>query len=406
MIFFVSLYNNQGITNTQMKTKELKTLNRFDTLRLKTPGKVFEGVEWNKFHNRVKVNSATKQIDTEDLGNNSLWYSDTGKGISSFTYIPHLDMWDINLSAKVLREKYYEGICLDSMDKLFSEIVDRGICKKVNEMDFISDTQVLKADNTFNIEVKGDIADYYDALELVISKGRLGRVDTYSDGKSCSGIVLGKNTAKLQKITIYNKLHESKVVCSGSKYAGVPYNQAVEREYGMKYDDFISYFENKIRMELRVTDFQKLRKFYTHLNKGDVYLEDLLTSQNNAIHYQWNQMVREKDTKEAIDFLNLQLEDKRNYKLGSFSQAANWSLLKGFISQFKGDETKVLDKIRKLYYKDEDGTLKKVSPSVRKDVVRFCAEYRQNRQRAEKGQLFSTDLVEKYNEIVGEIDKI
>jgi hypothetical protein len=389
-----------------MKTKKLKTYNRFDTLRMKIPGEVFSGVEWNKFHHRVKVSGASKEIDEEDMGKDSLWYSESGTGLSTLTYIPHLNEWDMILSAKVLREKYYEGISLDSMDKLFSEIVDRGICKKVNETSFISDSKVLRADNTFNIDITGDVADYYDSLELVVSKGKLGRVDTYSDGKTCSGIVLGKNTAKLQKITIYNKLHESKVVCSGKKYAGIPYPQAVEMEYGMKHSDFIDYFENKIRMELRVTNKEQLRKFYTNIQKGDVFLEDLLSSTNNVIHYQWNQMVKENDTKEAIDFLSLQLEDKRNYKLSSFSRAANWKLLKEFIYHFKGDEQKVLDKVRKLYYKETDGTLKKVSPSVRKDIVKFCAEYRQNRQKATRGELFSTDLISKYDEIVKGIDSI
>ena len=388
-----------------MKTKQLQTDNRFDTLRLKTPGKVFSGLDWNKFHKRIKTNAATNEIEG-DLGSESLWYSESGKGLSSFTYVPHLDMWDINVSAKLLREKYHEGICWDSMEKFFSELRDRGIVQSIDESEFISETQVLKADNTFNIDVEGDIADYYDAFELVISKGRLGRVDTYSDGGKVTGIVLGKDTAKLQKITIYNKLHESKVVCSGTKYAGIPYHQAVQMEYGMKFDDFMNYFENKIRVELRVTDFQKLRKFYTNQIKGNVYLEDLLSSKNNAIPYQWNQMVQKNDTREAIDYLNLQLEDKRNYKLDSYSKAANWALLKEYITHFKGDETKVMDKIRKLFYKNPDGTLKKVSQSVRQDIVRFCAEYRQNKQRAEKGQLFSVNLVEKYSEVEKKIENL
>tara|TARA_B110000503_G_C7145006_1_gene412529 strand:+ start:1179 stop:2342 length:1164 start_codon:yes stop_codon:yes gene_type:complete len=387
-----------------MKLKTLKTENQFDTLRLKVPETSFNGVDWNKFSRNIKMN-VDMDIIREDKSNSNLWLDETGKGLNSFTYIPHLKQFDIQVSAKVLRDEYHKGIQLGTMDRFFHELKERGICQSVNESEFITNSQVLKADNTFNIEVKGDTANYYDALELVISKGRYGKIDTYSEKTTTTGVVVGRDTRVLQKITIYNKLEEARVICR-DKYVGIPYPIAVEREYGMKHSDFVDYFENKLRVELRVNDFNKLRQFYTDRNKGEVFLEDLITSDKNAIQYQWNQFVSQKDTNKVIDFLNLQLEEKRNYKLMSYSAAANWSLLKQYITHFKGDEKRVKEKIRKLFYKNEDGTLKKLSPSVASDINVFCAEYRQNERKAKRGELFTSNLTEDYRQIEEQINKL
>ena len=387
-----------------MKLKTLQTDNQFDTLRLKVPETSFNGVDWNKFSRNIKMN-VDMDIIREDKSNSNLWLDETGKGLNSFTYIPHLKQFDIQVSAKVLRDEYHKGIQLGTMDRFFHELKERGICQSVNESEFITNSQVLKADNTFNIEVQGDTANYYDALELVISKGRYGKIDTYSEKTTTTGVVVGRDTKVLQKITIYNKLEEARVVCR-DKHLGIPYPVAVEREYGMKHSDFVDYFENKLRVELRVNDFNKLRKFYTDRNKGEVFLEDLITSDKNAIQYQWNQFVSQKDTNKVIDFLNLQLEEKRNYKLMSYSAAANWALLKQYITHFKGDEKRVKEKIRKLFYKNEDGTLKKLSPSVASDINVFCAEYRQNERKAKRGELFTSNLTEDYREIEEQINKL
>ncbi len=383
---------------------ELKTENQFDTLRIKIPTSAFRNLDFEKFHNRLKVNSGTGEID-EGLAGETLWLNDaeTGRGLNTFTIVPHLEIIDCSISAKILREDYWQGISLTTIEKVFHAIIGRGICENIDPTNFIEKGQVLRADNTFNIKVNGEPADYYDALELVASKGRLGKIETYVEGSSCTGIVLGKNTKKLQKLTVYNKLEEAKAVSNSSKYLGVPFDTMVKNEYGMKIKDFVEYFSERMRVELRVTDFDKLRRFYTSKRKGDVFLDDLLLSKKNAILYQYHQIVSEKDSRTALEFLNMMLEDKKNYKTDSFSSAANWSILKDFIHNFRGDEQKVIEKIRKLYYKNEDGSLRKISPSVKDDIIRFSSEYRQNQKKAKKGELFSSNLTEKYKEIESKI---
>lgn len=376
---------------------QLKTENQFDTLRIKVPSSTFSKIDFSKFQRRIKVNVETGEINDNDLGADSMWLEETGRGLNTFTYVPHLEIFDTQISAKILGEDYYKGIKGETINKIFQSLEDRGIVEGIDATQFIEKSQVLRADNTFNIQLEGDPTEYYEAIELIASKSKLGKIDTFVEGTSCTGIVLGKNTKKLQKITIYNKIEEAKAILRSSTYSSYNLPEMVEKEYGMKYSSFSSYFSDRMRVELRVSDFDKLRRFYTEKRKGDVMLEDLLLSKKNAILYQYQQMVSEKDSKTAMDFLNMSLEEKEWYKLKTFSSAANWALLKEFVFHFNGDEQKVLDKIRKLYYKDEvTGELKKISPSVREDVIRFCTDYKSIKNKKLKGELFSKNITEKY----------
>lgn len=386
---------------------KLKSQNQFDTLRLKIPLSAFEKVDWSKFQNRIKVNAETGEINENDLANENKWLEETGKGLNFFTYVPHLEIFDTQISAKILGQDYFEGIKLKTINKVFSSLEERGIVEGIDANTFLEKSQVLRADNTFNIPIDGDTVDYYEALELVSSKGKLGKIDTFVEGTTCTGIVLGKQTKKLQKITIYNKIAEAKAIYNNGRGGGISFDDFVQKEYGMKHSSFMDYFGNKMRVELRVNDFDKLRRFYTEKRKGDVFLEDLLLSDKNAILYQYQQIVSEKDSKTAMDFLNMSLEEKELYKLKNWTSAANWALLKDFIFHFEGDEQKVLDKVRKLYYKDtETGELKKVSPSVKDDIVKFCADFKSNKRKAKKGELFSKNITEKYKHFEKEIKSL
>lgn len=386
---------------------QLKTENQFDTLRLKIPSNTFSKIDFSKFQKRIKVNAETGEINENDLSADSLWLEEVGRGLNTFTYVPHLEIFDTSISAKILGEDYYQGIKGDTIGQVLQTLEDRGIVKGIDATQFIEKSQILRADNTFNIQLEGETADYYEAIELVASKGKLGKIDTFVEGTNCTGIVLGKTTKKLQKITIYNKMAEAKAIFNSPKYSGYTLPQMVEKEYGMKYPSFHSYFSDRMRVELRVNDFDKLRKFYTEKRKGDVMLEDLLLSKKNAILYQYQQIVSEKDSNTAMKFLNMSLEEKEWYKLKTFSSAANWALLKEFVFHFNGDEQKVLDKIRKLYYKDEiTGELKKVSPSVREDVIRFCTDYKSNKKKERKGELFSKNISEKYKLFENQIKEL
>jgi hypothetical protein len=389
-----------------MALKTLKEEQSFDTLKLKVPAECFTNINWGRFSVPTKHNASTLELVEEPITQVLLDSKSEIKGLNTFTYVPHLNLFDLQISAKILREDYYQGITKHNISKVCQTLTDNDIVSGVDISEFIQTAQVLKADNTFNIPIEeAMIADYYDALSLVITQGTKGKIDVYGDrGDRVNGVVVGKDTKVLQKITIYDKMEEARVKLKSSFGS---FDDNVKREYGMEGQAFRDYFNNKLRIELRVNDFNKLRKFYTNRSKGNVYLEDLLFSENNAILYQWNQFVSSTDTATAIKFLDMSYQDKMNYKLEGYSASANFHYLKTWIEKFNGDEKIVTDKIKKLpYYDASNGKYKKMSKSVVNDIIRFCSEYRQNQLKSMRGELFTSSLTNKFKEVDKKISNL
>ncbi len=389
-----------------MKHSLIQTENQFDTLRLHIPSSVISNPNWNNFQFQQSYVTATGELKSEKVDTHRLVTEH--KGIDCVFVANAEPHFDFIISAKLLKDEYYKGISKETIKRLGIEIQSAGVTNdEIDMSEFLVNSQVLKADNTFNIKVdEDDIQSYYDSLELVISQGKKGKIETFDSviNEKCNGIVVGKDTAKLQKITIYNKIDEARTLLK-KKYPLLNIEQSVEKEYGMKWGDFHSYFADRLRVELRVSDWDKLRKLYTNKSKGKVMLEDLIFSENNAILYQWRQFVNEGYSKEAIKFLDMTVEEKRNYKLNSFSAYANWQALKQYVKMFDGNEKRVAEKVQKIFYSTPTG-YKKVSPSVMKDIIRFCTEFRANKQKAKRGELFSSNLTKRYSEIDKKISKL
>jgi hypothetical protein len=386
---------------------QLKKENQFDTLHIKTPLSVFDKIDFNKFDRKVRLNSSTLEMDEEDLSNDIHWFKENGKGLNAFTIIPHQEMVDIQISGKILREDYYKGIGKDTIKRVIAEIENRGVAEITDASEFIIKSSVRRADNTFNVAVPNPVEEYYEAINLVASKAKLGKVSSYENDVNYTGIVLGKESKKIQKLTIYNKLDEAIPISKTPKFRGLNYGQSVEEEYGMKVEDFDAYFKNKLRVELRVNDYQKLRKFYTKRTSGLVFVEDLIFSKNNAILYQYNQMVNEMATKSAIDFLNLTLEERENSKRRDWRTFTAYFFCKQIIKELDGDEKKVLEKIEKLFYDfDEDGKKKKFTGTVKNQIVGYCAEYKEEKLKANRGELVTKNISKRYNEFHKSLEKL
>lgn len=380
---------------------QLKKENVFDTLHIKTPISVFDKIDLNKFQKKRTQNSSTGEMNEEDIGKELDWLTETGQGLNTFTIVHNQEFVDIQISAKILREDYWKGINKDTIQRVITEIEKRGIAEIIDASEFIMNSSVRRADNTFNIVVPEPVDEYYEAINLVASKAKLGKVNSYETQTSCTGIVLGKDTRKIQKLTIYNKIEEAVAVSKNPNNRGLNYSQVIEKEYGMNSVNFDDYFKDKLRVELRVNDFQKLRKFYTNRTSGLVFLDDLLLSKNNVILYQYNQMVNEVATKSSIEFLNLTLEERERSGMKDWRTFTAYFFCKQIIKEFDGDEKKVLEKIGKLFYTD-----KKFTTTVRNQIVGYCAEYREEKLKSRRGELIVKNIPKRYNEFKKSLEKL
>jgi hypothetical protein len=152
---------------------------------------------------------------------------------------------------------------------------------------------------------------------------------------------------------------------------------------------------------LRVTKFDQLRKFYANNRKGDVYLQDILLSKNNAIDYQWNQFVKRKDTEIAIKAIDEMYTIKKLYS-SDFKVAAYANLLKPLIDAYNGDVSKVKRDVKKIYYPDAT----KISDTIADTIVDLCATYKKTKMSKKNGSMFVNKLADNFKELEKQIKEI
>jgi hypothetical protein len=171
----------------------------------------------------------------------------------------------------------------------------------------------------------------------------------------------------------------------------------------MKYDDFVNYFNDKIRCELKVSKWQQLRKFYTNKSKGEVYLQDILKSKNNAVYTQWNNFISKGDTTIQLKAIDKMYSAKKTI-ITDFSEFRTYQAILPLLETYKGDARKIIDNIEKVWYLDKKS--KKMSKTVREEIIRISAKYKQKKMRAEKGSIFINQLGENFTELEKQLKKI
>jgi hypothetical protein len=377
---------------------------QFDTIRLHIPEEAISKLDRSVFSIPSSKNAHTYEDDYK--GVEQLWLNDIGQGINYVKYIPQLKFYDVRISAKILREKYWQGIQEDNIEDVIDKLENRMQCE-IDYSQFIEQGKIIQCDNTFNLKLDlgttKNIADYLEALDLLVVQGSKYKLDVYNDKGDkykINSVVVGKNTNFQQKITFYNKLEEANALCS--KMKGI-YGENVEKEYGMKYDDFHNYFNDKIRCELKVSKWQQLRKFYTNKSKGEVYLQEILKSKNNAIEYQWEQFVNKKETKIGLTAIDEMYMIKKAYT-EDFVKGGIYKQILPMMKAYNGNATKVKEQVKKLWYANKKSG--KISPSVANTIVELCAAYKQNELRNKNGVMFVNRLGDNFKELEKQIKKI
>jgi hypothetical protein len=373
---------------------------QFDTIRIAVPEEAISKLDLSIYSIPSSKDASTGKDNYK--GEKQFWLNDIGQGLNYAKIVPKFKMVDLQISAKILREDYWQGIQANTIEKVIDTLEKRMGCE-IDQQQFIEKSVIRRCDNTFNLPVDNNLTDYLEALELLVVQGSKYKMDVYSDANiksQINSIVVGKNTNFQQKITFYNKMEEANAVCG--KMRGI-YGENVEKEYGMKYDDFTAYFNNKIRCELKVSNFQQLRKFYTNKTKGDVYLQEILSSKQNAIEYQWNQFVNKKETAIGLKAIDEMYMIKKSYT-DDFVKGGIYKQILPAMKAYNGNATKVKEQVKKLYYSNTKS--KKISPSVANTIVELCAAYKQNELRAKNGGMFVNKLGDNFKELEKQIKKI
>jgi hypothetical protein len=371
--------------------------NLYDTLHLTIPGDAIIEPNSSLFTYNQKVSSQTGQIiESKSINHN---FTETNKGINNFDFIPLHNYWDIKVSGKILGKKYHEGISWNTIEDVFREIIDRGICKDIDANLFLKGSSVRRADNTFNLKVSDtNMTPYYDSLDLISADTKLGKKEVFiENGIGTTGVVIKKNINKTQPITIYNKIEESKSLYSKKRKPGESIDVFCEREYGMEYGQFLDYFENVLRIELRTTDRANLRPYADKSKRGseEVSLWEMLSSPYNMVDWVFNRTISSKQTNELIKSLDLIYDTKQNIKtMKSFEDFKYYCAVDNLMRTYQGDEKLLMKGIENIFYEG-----KRPGQSVRRKIQGMCREWRMEQMRVKKGTAYTGTLTKKYKEI-------
>ena len=350
---------------TQIKQK----VNSFDTIHLSIPEDIINRHKSN-FSVEYKVNEETMELLEKDYSGLTQIHFIKNKnhlGLGHCTYVPHRNIYDVKISAKILREKYPTGITKNTIYDVINALEKYGI-GDIEPEAFIERAEIRTCDNTFNIPVDNftgeeSIYECFSALSAFAVRGRKQKMNTFeADGvknKEINGVVFGKNTRQNQSLTFYYKVDEA--FANPEDNRNKP-ESVIMRKYGMDYKEFFAYFENKIRAELRLTS-QVLMKNSFNLPKktrNNVVLKDILYSKSNAMLKKFNEYVSERQTE-----IQMKKREKEEIILNTYCPEKDifdenerllymWGvMLHDVIKASDGDVNYVLNYVRKkMKYKD------------------------------------------------------
>ena len=308
--------------NTQIKQK----VNSFDTINLTIPGDVINRDARNYSYD-LKVNEETDELMQDNYGDCKQYKFIRDKknhlGLGHCIYVPHRNIYDISISAKILKNKYPIGITKETIYVVIQALENYGI-GDIEEKAFVELGEIRTCDNTFNIPVDNfenqkSIYQTFDALSSISAFGLKQKMKTFdADGEEfgdINGVVFKKDTRSNQQITFYYKIDEA-FSQRGDKREH--HQEVIMRKYGMESNEFFSAFEKTIRAELRLTSQDLMKKSF-NLQKGprnNVVLKDILESKSNAMLKKFNEFVSQKQTEKGM----LQIEKRRRIKNALFGR--------------------------------------------------------------------------------------
>lgn len=225
---------------------------RLDSCKFLTDFEVIEDIKLQHFDSEIKVNGANELLKQKRVLSSD--YKVIGlKNIEVTT-----NNLIIELSAKILKENYYEGINKNTVSQMVDNING---CKsiKLNTNKFIDSAKVLRCDVTDNLKVKNNVNDYLSLLNTY--KVNSDYLVSFYNRKAGSSIVFDRNVKSYkERLTLYDKEKEI-------------YR---DRELIKLFDqEALNRFNNVLRCEQNIVSFSKIRE-KLHINSID--LKDVLNS--------------------------------------------------------------------------------------------------------------------------------
>lgn len=205
----------------------------------KTWGKYYDNIQASKSKGNISYNPETGEIKNESL----IFNKCNALGLKSINVGSQETV--IELSAKILKEDYYDLININNFDKVIEAINNSGEIE-VDPVYLKYTAQILKVDITNNIELNST----KEVLETVrdlgtLATGRKFRVTNYEGGYE----IVSQCKTDRERLIIYPKLTE------------LEDQKKINKELAASGCDFTR-FENTLRIESNLKNFNSMRKYF------------------------------------------------------------------------------------------------------------------------------------------------
>lgn len=177
----------------------------------------------------------------------------------------------LNISAKVLKDDYFEGINFNSVERVVHAINQSGIVHICPDI-FINEGRALNVDETHNVNMGYGLAEnwHHVSSELAISVLNPKFQPNVHNTKRNQGITFkGSQTSQKNRLIMYNKYIE--LMKAGNKLFMASLKKPMM---------LLESSKNNLRCELNMTDFKFIRERF---NSESLLLCNLLTSSGKPI---------------------------------------------------------------------------------------------------------------------------
>ena len=295
---------------------------------------IIKDVDFSRFDRQINLSGTTAEdelLNVEKAKQDKYFCVNPGYGIKRIEVNETTNKVILQGSAKVLKDQYYEGINLNTWERVIQGYNDTGYIK-LDPGDVMKNAELFSVDVSANMVMDREPWEYIRAMKMLKVNERYEVKDYQNPGsKTVNGITFkGSQRSFKERQIFYDK------------------EKDVSREKELR--QYIGKYKNVLRVEMNLQQLRRIRYYYEKNT-----LQDVLNSQTNA-----NYLLFEKiNSKASMSLLRL------------FDETEGMPLYQA--EKLKGRETIIRD----ICLMDWDLVIQWIKSKVKGNPSRYTKEYRE-----------------------------
>lgn len=252
-----------------------------DSVKFQIPENAIKSVKFAKYATKQMVNESTGQILAKKYvpADNI----EMIPGLKSVTYCDIKGTADIEVSAKILAERYFENISLENICDVIQRINESDLIE-IDDVETLNSAICFRVDSTNNLILpEGMKKKVISDLSLVFSRSERYDLKPYLNG----GLVItSKQSSKPMRLILYDKYEEMTSSKHKKTFKGINPEP----------------FKNVLRVESNHRQLKTIRSIFGLKPKSECYLMDILKSDNNPNLSLVSEVFPKKGIEQKVDY--------------------------------------------------------------------------------------------------------